>query len=336
MQAQLARDDLGGQDRLHFHFALGKALEDRGRFAESFDHYADGNRIRREQLGYDPDRMSERMQQMRSLFTPAFLGARADAGCPAPDPIFVVGLPRSGSTLIEQILSSHSAIEGTMELPDLGAMAHALGGQRKRDEPPLYPGIVAELDNARLKALGEEYLARTAFRRKSGRPLFIDKTPQNFLHIGLIRLILPNAKIIDARRHPMGACFSGFKQHFARGHIHTYGLEDIGRYYRDYSQLMAHFDRAAPGKIHRVIYERMVDDTEAEIHRLLDYCRLPFEASCLTFYDNDRAVRTPSSEQVRRPIFRDGLDQWRNYEPWLGPLKAALGDVLTCYPEAPP
>jgi hypothetical protein len=237
--------------------------------------------------------------------------------------------------LIEQILSSHSAIEGTMELPDLGAMAMALGGRRKRADKSLYPEILAELDGERLRALGNEYLTRTRPQRKTARPLFIDKTPQNFFHVGMIQLILPNAKIIDARRHPLGACFSGFKQHFARGQAFSYGLDDIGRYYRDYVELMAHFDIALPGKVHRVFYERIVNDTEDEVRRLLEYCGLEFEGACLRFHENDRAVRTPSSEQVRRPIFRDGLDHWRRFEPWLEPLKIALGDALALYPAVP-
>jgi tetratricopeptide (TPR) repeat protein len=335
MDNQVDGAGLSDDDRLHFHFALGKALEDRDRFDGSFEHYAKGNAIRREQLGYEPERFSERMRQMQSLFGAPFFAERAGSGCPAPDPIFVVGLPRSGSTLIEQILSSHSAIEGTAELPDLSNIVDTLVGHRKRDEPSLYPGVLAELDHAQLRALGEDYLARTRAQRKTTRPLFIDKNPQNFFHIGMIRLILPNAKIIDARRHPLAACFSGFKQHFARGQAYTYGLTDIGRYYREYVGLMAHYDAVQPGAIHRVHYEAMVADTEAEIRRLIAYCGLPFEEACLRFHENDRAVRTPSSEQVRRPIFRDGLDQWRNYEPWLGPLKDALGDELERYPALP-
>lgn len=332
MRAQLARADLGDDDRFHFDFALGKALEDRGDYAQSFAHYSAGNSIRKAQLGYDADETTDRVARMRALFTPEFFAARAGMGSPSSEPIFIVGLPRSGSTLIEQILSSHSAIEGTMELPDLPAMALALGGRRNRSDKSLYPESLAELDGDRLRALGEDYLSRTRVQRKSGRPFFIDKTPHNFFHVGMLRLILPNARIIDARRHPLSACFSGFKQHFARGQAFSYGLEDIGRYYRDYTILMAHFDALTPGRIHRVHYERMVEDTESEIRRLLSYCGLPFEESCLRFYENDRAVRTASSEQVRKPIFRDGLDQWRHYEAWLGPLRAALGDALTLYP----
>jgi hypothetical protein len=226
-------------------------------------------------------------------------------------------------------------IEGTMELPDIPAIAKRLGARKAKDQESAYPEVLAELSAEELRALGEEYLERTRGQRKLGRPLFIDKMPNNFAHVGLIRLILPNAKIIDARRHPLGCCFSGFKQHFARGQGFTYDLTDLGRYYADYVALMAHFDAVAPGRVHRVIYERMVADPESETRALLDYCGLPFEDACLRFYENDRAVRTASSEQVRRPIFTDGLDQWRNFEPWLDPLKAALGSVLEAYPDAP-
>ncbi len=335
MRRELTRTDLGPDDRLHFHFALGKALEDEGDYEASFAEYAAGNAIRKGQLGYRSQETTERVDRAVALFTPGFFAERAGTGCPAADPIFVVGLPRSGSTLIEQILSSHSAVEGTMELPDIGAIAQALGQRKRAGDASRYPEILAELDADRLRALGEDYLARTRAHRHSGRPFFIDKTPQNFLHIGMIRSILPNAKIVDARRHPLATCFSGFKQHFARGQAFAYGLEDLGLYYRDYLRLMAHFDAAAPGSIHRVFYESMIEDTEAEVRRLLDYCGLPFEEGCLRFHENDRAVRTASSEQVRRPIFRDGVDHWRNYQPWLGPLEASLGDAATLYPAVP-
>jgi tetratricopeptide (TPR) repeat protein len=335
MRTQLAQSNLDAGDRLHFHFALGKALEDAGDYADSFAHYAAGNRIRKAQMGYDADDTTERVRRAQALFTSEFLTAHAGMGCPAPDPIFVVGLPRSGSTLIEQILSSHSAVEGTMELPDLSGIALRLADRRGRDDPTRYPECLGEMDAGQLKALGEEYLARTRVQRRTGRPYFIDKMPHNFFHAGMLRLILPNAKIVDARRHPMGACFSGFKQHFARGQPFSYGLEDLGRYYSDYVDLMAHFDSVAPGAVHRVHYESMVEDTEAEVRRLLDYLGLPFEAACLRFHENERAVRTASSEQVRQPIFREGIDQWRHYEPWLGPLKAALGETATRYPDPP-
>ncbi|MDR3513923.1 MAG: sulfotransferase [Caulobacteraceae bacterium] len=336
MSAQLEREDLGPEDRFHMRYALGKALEDAGDYAASFEHYRLGAALRREGLDYDADETSGQMRRFKALFTPDFLAARAGLGCPAPDPIFIVGLPRSGSTLIEQILASHSQVEGTMELPDIIAMAKRLGGRGPRDADSAYPGVLAELDAGELAALGQEFLDRTRVQRKLGRPFFIDKMPNNFAHVGMIHLILPNARIIDARRHPLGCCFSGFKQHFARGQAFSYDLTDIGRYYADYVELMAHFDAVLPGRVHRVIYERMVAEPEAEVRRLLDYCGLPFEPACLRFYENDRAVRTASSEQVRRPIFADGVDHWRNYEPWLGPLKDALGPVLDAYPDAPP
>jgi tetratricopeptide (TPR) repeat protein len=335
MRAQLARPDLGPGDRLHFHFALGKALEDAGDYAGSFAHYAEGNRLRKAQMGYDADDTTERVRRAKALFTADFLAAHAGSGCPAPDPIFIVGLPRSGSTLIEQILSSHSAVEGTMELPDLSGIALRLAERRGRNDPTRYPECLGEMDEGQLTALGEEYLARTRVQRRTDRPFFIDKMPHNFFHIGMLRLILPNARIIDARRHPLGACFSGFKQHFARGQPFSYGLEDLGRYYKDYVDLMDHFDRVALGAVHRIHYESMVENTEGEVRRLLAYLDLPFEEACLRFHENDRAVRTASSEQVRQPIFREGVDQWRHYEPWLGPLKAALGETATHYPDPP-
>jgi tetratricopeptide (TPR) repeat protein len=337
MRVALAAKDLGAHERFHFHFALGKALEDAGDFADSFAHYAEGNRLRRLEIHYDGEALAARMERSRALFSAEFIRSRAKVGCPAPDPIFIVGLPRSGSTLLEQILSSHSQVEGTMELPEILAMARRLAhdsgeGEDLSASGASYPDVLATLTPEEWRRLGEEYLERTRIYRKSARPFFIDKMPNNFWHLGLIMLALPSAKIIDARRHPLACCFSGFKQHFALGQHYTYRLEDLGRYYRDYAEFMAHFDRVAPGRIHRVIYERLVDDLELEVRRLLEYCELPFEAGCLEFYRNDRAVRTASSEQVRRPLFRDSIDQWRHFEPWLGPLKEALGSWLQNYP----
>jgi len=336
MRAQLAREDLSNEDRYHFHFALGKAMEDARDFAASFEHYAQGNRLRRSAIHYDADRTAAIVRQSRELFTAQFFNDRSGAGATHPDPIFIVGLPRAGSTLVEQILASHSRVEGTMELPDVAAIVRHLAQPREGGEPGRYPGPVASLDRDALRSLGERYIARTRIQRKRGAPFFIDKMPNNWAYVGLIALILPNAKIIDARRHPLSCCFSGFKQHFARGQHFSYDLEDLGRYYRDYVTLMTHFDAVLPGRVHRVIYERMVEDTEAEVRRLLEYCGLPFEESCLRFYENERAVRTASSEQVRQPIFRDAVEQWRNYATWLGPLVAALGPVLDRYPEPPP
>jgi len=335
MQTQLRRNDLSEEDRFHLHFSLGKAFEDAGEYAKSFEHYDLGNRQRREMVQYEADETSQHVRRSKRLLTPELFAARAGWGSSAPDPIFIVGLPRAGSTLVEQILSSHPLVEGTMELPDIIDMARSLGGGRARGEASKYPEVLADLSADRLRALGDQYIANTRIQRKTDAPFFIDKMPNNFAHIGLIRLILPQAKIIDARRHPIGCCFSGFKQHFARGQHFTYGLEDIGRYYRDYVELMAHVDAVLPGRVHRVIYEAMVDDTENEVRRLLDYCGLPFDERCLRFYENDRAVRTASSEQVRRPIYRDGVDHWQHYESWLEPLKRALGPVLESYPAVP-
>ena len=332
MRQQLTREDLSAEDRFHFHFALGKALEDASDHAASFEHYSEGNRIRRSLIAYDPEAVHDRVDRAKALFTPAFLGARTGLGCTAPDPIFIVGMPRAGSTLLEQILSSHSAVEGTMELPDIGAIARDLGGPRDGDERSAYPEILAGMDGDALRALGERYLASTRVQRKTSAPYFIDKNPNNWMHVGLIHLILPNAKIIDARRHPMSCCFSVFKQHFARGNRYSYDLRELGRYYRDYVDLMAWFDKAMPGRIHRATYEQVVDDLETEVRRLLEYCGLEFEPACLRYFENDRAVRTASSEQVRRPIYRDSLEQWTHYDPWLGPLREALGHDLAGAP----
>ena len=328
MEAALASPDLADDDRFHLHFALGKALEDQGRAEASFTHYTTGNRIRRATLAYDAADISAHVDRSIAVFTPDFFAARANLGHPAPDAIFIVGLPRAGSTLVEQILSCHPAIEGTSELPDIPIIARRLGGRKTGDEASAYPDCLARLDAAELAALGKEYLDRAQIQRTTDRPLLIDKLPNNWAHVGLIRLILPNARIIDARRHPMSCGFSNFKQHFARGQGFTYDLSDIGTYYRDYLRLMRHMDTVQPGLVHRVIHEDLVDDPEGEVRRLLDHLGLEFDPACLAFHENKRAVRTASSEQVRRPISRDGLDQWRPFQPWLGPLEAALGANL--------
>jgi cytochrome c-type biogenesis protein CcmH/NrfG len=335
MHRALARADLKEEHRLHFEFAVGKALEDRADYAQSFQHYASGNALRLSKVAYNADDTTIRLRRAQEMYTAEFLHQRAGSGCTAPDPIFIVGLPRAGSTLIEQILSSHSAVEGTMELPEIISITRALRRAADDGRPGVYHDALARMSRDELRELGEQYLARTRIHRKLGRPFFIDKMPNNFAHIGLIHLALPNAKIIDARRHPLACCFSSFKQHFARGQNFCYSLDDLGRYYRDYVELMEHFDRVLPGKIHRVVYERMVDDTEAEVRRLLAYCGLDFENDCLRFHENARPVRTPSAQQVRKPIYRDGVEHWRHYESWLQPLKDALGEVLDHYPETP-
>jgi len=335
MEAQIGAKELPDAERMQFHFALGKAYEDAGDAQRSFEHYLAGNRLRRATVGYDPEDTSRHVRRSKQLLDREFFAARSGAGAPAADPIFVVGLPRSGSTLVEQILSSHSAVEGTMELPDLLAIARELGGDRGRGAISRYLELLPSLDATALRGLGERYLAQTRVHRKSTRPFFIDKMPNNWAHVGLIHLILPNARIVDARRHPMSCGFSLFKQHFARGQNFSYDLADIGRYYRDYVELMAHFDEVLPGRVHRVIYEDMVDDTESAVRQLLAHCGLPFEERCLRFHENERAVRTASSEQVRRPIYRDSVEQWRHYETWLAPLAEALGPVVESYPCPP-
>jgi len=327
MTAALAAPALDKEDRFHLHFALGRAHEERGGFAESFRHYAEGNRLRGETIAYDVGEVESFVARSRELFTPAFFAARAGQGCAAPDPIFILGMPRAGSTLIEQILASHSQVEGTMELPDIPALARRLG------KGEAYPACLADLGPDALRALGEEYIERTRVQRKTDKPWFIDKMPNNWVHAGLIRLILPNARIIDARRHPLDCCFSNFKQHYARGQGFSYALGDMGRYYAAYVALMAHMHGVMPDPPHLLIHERLIDDAEGEIHRLLDHLGLPFEPACLRFHENERAVRTASSEQVRRPLNRDGVGQWRPYEAWLGPLQAALGPALETWEE---
>jgi predicted Zn-dependent protease len=333
LSESLAREDLADEDRLHFEFALGKALEDRAAWDESFRHYASGNALRRRMHPYNREENADFIARSRELFSAEFFAARAGAGAAAADPIFVVGLPRSGSTLIEQILASHSLVEGTMELPDIPLIARELA--RRGEGAASYLQRLATLAPEQLRALGERYLERTRALRHTDAPFFVDKMPNNCLYVGLIQSILPRARIIDARRHPLGCGFSCFRQHFARGQNFSYSLEDIGAYYRDYVALMDHFDRVQSGRVHRVYYEDMIANTEVQVRALLEYCGLPFEAACLRFYENERAVRTASSEQVRRPIFRDALEHWRHFESHLAPLKDALGNVLTSYPQVP-
>jgi tetratricopeptide (TPR) repeat protein len=325
IERALVAPDLSDEDRFHMDFALGKAMHDGGRFDDAFRHYSAANALRLKSQPYEAGKIPRAVDRCIEAFSAEAFATRS-GGCEAPDPIFIVGMPRAGSTLVEQILSSHSLVEGTSELPDFPAVSRTAGS---------YPEGALKLSESERRDLGEEYLKRAAVQRRTGRPLFIDKLPNNWLFVPLIQLFLPNAKIIDARRHPLGCCFSNYRQHFARGQDFTYDLEDVGRYYADYVRMMAHVDAVLPGRVHRVIYERMVDDTEAEVRALLAYCGLEFEPACLEFYKTDRAVRTASSEQVRQPIYRDATEEWRAYESHLGPLKVALGPVLDSYPEAP-
>jgi tetratricopeptide (TPR) repeat protein len=313
-------------DRFHLCFALGKALEDDGQYAVSFGYYERGNALKKAESRYRPESIERNAHLQISVCTAEFFRARQGMGCASAAPIFIVGLPRAGSTLLEQILASHSQVEGTTELPEIPRLAQELQGRESTDSNPRYPGVVRELTAADFQRLGEKYLADTRVYR-AGKPRFIDKMPNNFRHIGLIHLILPNAKIIDARREPLACCFSNFKQLFASGQEFTYSLEDIGRYYRSYVELMQHWDSVLPGKILRVQHEDVVEDLEGNVRRILEFCGLPFESQCVEFYKTERSVRTASSEQVRQPIFKEGLDQWLYFEPWLGPLKEALGET---------
>jgi hypothetical protein len=330
MRAEAASPSTGLTDRTHLCFALGKALEDRGEIADSWACYERGNALMRSESRYRPEIIETNTRKQIEVCTRDFFAARAGWGDPRADPIFVLGLPRSGSTLIEQILASHSQVEGTQELADIQRIVLDLQGRDADVDNPRYPAVLADMTEHDLLALGERYLAETRVFRTS-KPFFIDKMPNNFRHIGLIHLMLPNARIIDARREPMACCFSNLKQLFAQGQEFTYSVDDIARYYRTYLELMRHWEGALPSRILRVDHEDVVDDVEGAVRRILDHCGLAFEPACVEFYRTQRSVRTPSSEQVRRPIFRDGLDQWKKFEPWLGPLKTALGDALTRY-----
>jgi tetratricopeptide (TPR) repeat protein len=331
MRSQVVETDGDPEDQAHLAFALGKALEDRKQYDESFSFYQRGNAIRGKHHRYNAKiNVYNSARQVKALDA-EFFAAREGWGCKAADPIFIVGLPRAGSTLLEQILASHSQVEGTAELPDIIAMSRKLGQKSRENPASLYPEVLAKLSAGQVRELGESYIQTTQVQRH-GLPYFIDKMPNNFQHIGLIHLILPNAKIIDARRHPMAGCFSCFKQLFARGQTFTYNLTDLGKYYRDYLILMDHWDRVLPGRVHRVQYEDMVADTEQQIRALLDYCGFEFEEQCLRFYETKRAIRTPSAEQVRQPVYKEGLEQWRHFEAHLGPLRDALGTVLQRYP----
>jgi len=317
-------------DRYHLCFALGKAYEDLGEYAESWSYYGRGNALKRAESRYRPELIERNTAYQKKVCTREFFERRRGYGAASTAPIFVVGLPRSGSTLIEQILASHSAAEGTQELADIPRFVLELQGRDPDLESPRYPSVLAQLPPEEYQRFAERYLRDTRVYR-TGKPRFIDKMPNNFRHLGLIHLLFPNAKIIDARREPMACCFGNLKQLFARGQEFTYSIDDIARYYRTYLELMQHWDAALPGVVLRVLHEDLVDDLEGNVRRILDFCELPFEPACLEFHRTERSIVTASSEQVRQPIFREGLDQWRRYEAWLDPLRNALGDALVRY-----
>lgn len=335
MERALGDQNASPEDKVHLHFAIARAHEDAGEFALAFQHYAAGNALWRQHNPYESRVAIEFTRRSKAVLTAQFFRARAGAGSDQLDPIFIVGMPRSGSTLLEQILASHSEVEGTLELTEILALVAGLSTSERGTDPGTYPAVLASMRAEEFQELGTEFIERTRIFRRLGRTHFIDKMPNNFLHCGLLHLILPRARIIDIRRHPLACCWSNFKQHFARGQGFADELVDLGVYYRQYVELMAHYDAVLPGRVHRVIYERLVTNPEHEIRRLLDYCQLPFQRQCLRFYETQRPVWTPSSEQVRRPFYADELQSWRSFEPWLDPLKGALGAVLDAYPEVP-
>ena len=330
MTEQEASEGISAENRIHLCFALGKALEDRGEFERSFTYYSRGNDLKRLDSGYRSEAMEEELSKQKELFDRDFFSQRQGMGCDDASPIFVLGLPRAGSTLLEQILASHSQIDGTMELANVIGTANRLSGQRQYTAASPYPEILKQLSEEQTRQLGEQFIADTQHHRRGGL-YFVDKMPNNFRHIPLIQLMLPRAKIIDARRHPMACCFSGFKQLFAEGQEFTYGLEEVGRYYKAYVDIMAHWDSVLPSRILRVQHEDVIEDLSGQVERILDYCELPFEQACVDFHQNERAVRTPSSEQVRQPIYKSGMEQWQHFSDFLAPLEQALGPALTNY-----
>jgi len=334
METEAQRPDIAASNRIPLLFALGKAYDERKRYDKAFGFYSRGNALRRLEVRHDPKVLTDYVARCKRVFTPDFFRAHEGMGSASREPVFLVGMLRAGSTLVEQILASHSQVEGTRELFNLAAISKSL--QIEAGGASAYPALLQDLDGAARAELGDRYLATARLHRKLDRPHFIDKMGKNFAHLGLLHLILPNARIVDVRRHPLACCFSNFTQLYANGQDETYRFADLAQLYRDYVDLMDHLDRVLPGRVHRVFYEQLVADPEGEIRRLLDYLDLPFEQSCLEFHRNERAVSTISSEQVRRPMYTEARQHWRHYEPWLGPLKAALGSIAEAYPDVPP
>jgi tetratricopeptide (TPR) repeat protein len=330
MRSEEAASSTQLEDRYHLCFALGKAYEDRGEYQESFGYYERGNALKKSESRYRPETIELNTRKQIEVCTREFFAQREGFGAKSAEPIFIVGLPRSGSTLVDQILASHSRVEGTQELAEVPRMVLELQGRDPDLDNPRYPRVLADLTPADCLRLGDKYLRDTRIFR-TDKPHFVDKMPNNFRHLGLIHLILPNAKIIDARREPMACCFSNLKQLFATGQEFSYSIEDIARYYRTYLELMRHWQDALPGRILRVMHEDIVDDLEGNVRRILEFCGLDFEPACVEFYKTERSIRTASSEQVRQPIFREGLEQWKNYKPYLGALEDALSDALVRY-----
>ena len=329
MSQRLANESLPVECRVHFAFSLGKAFEDQKHYDRAFEHYALANQLHRDTIAYDPVQTGVAHERMREVFSADYFAGRgAETGCQSADPIFIVGLPRSGSTLLEQILASHSLVDGTSELPDISMIAQGLTQPRSGQA---FPHCMPDLSEDAVRTLGEQYLEQTR-RHRASAPFFTDKMPNNFAYVGFIKAILPNAKIIDARRHPMDSCFGCFKQHFAKGQTFTYDLFELGEFYLEYCELMDHWNTALPGAVLHVQYEEVVADLGTQVHRILDFCGLPFEESCVNFHETERAVRTASSEQVRQPIYSGSVQTWKRYGEHLDGLREILEPV---FPDLP-
>ena len=316
------KGDMSDIERSQMHFALGKAYEVKKDFDRSFRNYYEGNKVKKGLIKYSSDDTSDNTKRILDFFSKENINNLSKSSTNNPDPIFVLGMPRSGSTLVDQIISSHSKVDGTQELPNIIKIAAELNNDKQNS----YPEVLKELDNLKISKLGKEYISETTWARDNA-PFFIDKMPNNFIHIGLIKTILPNAKIIDTRRDPMDTCFSCFKQFFARGQLFTYSMEDLGNYYTDYIRAMNHWHKVYGKDIFTVHYDDVINKTEETIRELIDYCNLPFEQECLEFYKSSRPVKTPSAEQVRQPIYKSGLNYWKNYEKHLLPLKKIIDEI---------